>query len=175
MLGAARGAIHAAGMLTTTGLHIATPDSTAARALAHYLSRIGAGTSRYSPATGLISIGRHNVPAALIALRAPMTAEAHQGWDRQASDPQLGEGNAERTRAAAAAQLAATDALDITKLPPELAEAITLRRAYPDASLAELAAKTAPQCTKDVFAGRMRRALARTQPATGTPPLQVVA
>lgn len=176
MLGAARGALHAGAILTTTGLHVATPDSTAAHALTRHLARIGAGTSRYNPTTGLVSISRGNVPAALCALHAHTTAEAHHAWDRAATEPRLGSANADRTRTAAAAQLAAAAALDIAALSPELAEAIMLRRTHPNASLAELAAKTNPPSTKDVFAGRMRRALAHAQPAAQTPPrLQVVA
>lgn len=176
MLGAARGALQAGAILTTTGLHVATPDSTAAHALTRHLTRIGAGTSRYSPTTGLVSIGRRNVPAALHALHAPTAADAHHTWDRMAAEPRLGDANAARTRKAAAAHLAAAEALDITTLTPELAEAITLRRTHPAASLAELAAKTNPPSTKDAFAGRMRRALAHTQRAAATTPrLQVVA
>lgn len=161
-VGIARGAAQASGLCTTTtGLYIATPDHSAAAALLAHLAHVGITYAHHHRSRPLVSITGHHAPAALTALGLTATSAAQLDWLKASRQLQLVSANTHRARTAARTHIATACTLAVDELPAELAEAVQLRLDNPDLSLAELAARTSPPITKDAYAGRLRRALAR--------------
>lgn len=164
-IGICRGALHASAAITTDGLYVSGPDSLAMATIKRSLQRVGIDPVN-TPDSTMARISGPNVAAALAALRLPETAASvRRGFltaEQRRLEPCLPLANERRAQIAAARHVKAVAALDARELPAELAEAVELRRAHPLASLAELAAKATPPISKDTYAGRLRRALART-------------
>lgn len=160
-----RGALHAAAILSTTGLHLACPDTQAATDLATRIEHIGIRSATLTRDGLVLTVPFHHVPHALTAAGAHNTAAAHQKWAAVRQPGQFQHANQQRSAIAAQWRvIAARRALDQV-LSPEQLQAVRLRIEHPHASLAELAAKSTPPVSKDSYSGRLRRGLERVSAA----------
>lgn len=162
-VGYCRGALHAASVITSTGLHIGCPDSSAALTLRGALRLAGIEPQHGREAT-IVHVPSEELAQALadLGLRATSTEVTWRQLpgELRGSAPVFASANHDRTRHAARRHVQVAQKVAACGLTAEQAEAVQLRLSYPQASLAELAAKAQPPVSKDMFAGRLRRALA---------------
>lgn len=162
-IGYCRGALHASSVITATGLHIGCPDSSAAATLTRALAWAGIAGQPGRDAT-IVHIVEAALPQALTDLGLRDTA-TEVTWrrlpaaSRGSAAPIFAQANLARIRHAATRHVQVAETVEASALTAEQAEALQLRLAYPQASLAELAAKAQPPVSKDMYAGRLRRAL----------------
>lgn len=161
-IGYCRGALHASSVITTTGLHIGCPDSSAAATLTRALALTGIQGQPGRDAT-IVHIPSAAMPQALADLGLRQTS-SEVTWrqlpaEQRGDAPIFTQANLARVRHAATRHVKVAESVQASALTAEQAEALQLRLAYPRASLAELAAKAQPPVSKDMYAGRLRRAL----------------